>query len=260
MLHAHLKLLLLCLSFTLGCASYAPLLDAPPDRPRADLFIEATRGDARGLSMLLTARHLEPGDRLEIWANHGDGWRLVQALEADTALADAVIEGSALWIGELPPATGTHQYRLRHQQGDRSWLSHSLSVRWSGLPVPPDDLATELTSSPPFHAELGWSIRPGIETRIMRRDVLKDDDFSAHAVVDAAAGGQFLDEHLAPDSVYAYRLQLVDRNAGFPMIGDTSRDFYVATPSDEPPPTDKHPPPDEPSQDDEHSAPDEPLR
>lgn len=222
--------LLAVLSFcTLHCATLHAPINPAQDRQEQSLRVEVLRADPEGLHLGLRAEDAAEGDDLEIWRAHHGEWTLVQTIAVTQDLVTPLQEGNAQWQDPLDDQANTYLYRLRQVGADQTSISPPVTADWAGWPDPPYAEAVAPSSTQPQVA-ISWNGDQLLETRIFRRDVLGDEDFSALAIVDAAAGGNFQDLDVEPGGVYAYQLQQIDRLGAFPRFGFYSQEIYVSVP------------------------------
>ncbi len=211
-----------------GCASLHPPLSEPAHAPDA-ASIEPIRVDTQGLKFRLYASETTAGDSVEVWRrSNSSEWTNIQTIAVDDALADALATGHARWTDPLDDASGTLEYRLRIISDDQATLSEPIpagDARWLQPPTPriePDDTRPRVV--------VEWEDSHRLEARLLRRDVLSDDDFTPVAIVDGAAGNKFVDTTVEPGGVYSYRIQFVDRIDDVPRFSPFVETDYVVIP------------------------------
>lgn len=195
----------------------------------ASLAIEPLRADPDGLHLEILCREAQPGDALEVLRKRDGQWSAVQLIEVGEDLVAPLQAGTVHWIDPLEPDPESLQYRIHHIRGETSWLSEPISVDWTGWPDAPHIEATPSEESAP-QITISWSDDTKFGARILRRDVLGDNPLSPIAVVDAASGGRFYDTDVEPGGVYAYKLQLIDRQRPLLRVSDLSSEVYVSVP------------------------------
>jgi len=211
-----------------GCAALHPPLDAPPGSD--PLSMAPLRADPDGLTLQFGAERVDPDidHTLQIWRRtpHSD-WSLRQSIDVDHDLADALRESDVRWTDNLDDEPRQLQYRLRLVGDDRQEHSAPFDVDWPGhLAAPSPGAEFDDTGS----IRIQWEHHRPLEARILRRDVISDDEFTPVAIVDAAAGGGFIDGDIRPDTVYAYRIQFVDRRRPIPLFSQWTEPLYVSIP------------------------------
>lgn len=216
----------LCIST--ACAGlHPPLTTSAGDDPSFEL--RPHRADPDGLALTLHASEAAPGDELELWRRpEGGDWTLVETLDVNEPLADALSTGRVEWHDPLGDRPASLQYRMRlHAQ--TSDTTDPVDVDWRGVPEAPAPEATT-RQDPTVTIRLSWDAALSHRALILRRDVLHDDDYAPLATVDPGAGGVFDDGDVDPGGVYAYRVQLIDHLGAFPRHGPFSESLYVSLP------------------------------
>lgn len=211
-----------------GCATLHPPLAEPPHGDT--LSITPLRADPDGLTLQFGANTVAPDidHTLQIWRRtpHSD-WSLLQSIDIDTDLAAALRTSDVQWTDDLDDQPRRLEYRLRLVGNAPRLHSAPLTVDWPGLLEPPSLRADTDCDG---QALLQWSHHRPLEARVLRRDVVADTDFSPVGIVDAAAGGRFIDSDTRPGAVYAYQIQFVDRRQPIPVFSRWTEPLYVSIP------------------------------
>ena len=215
-----------------GCAVFYPTFDVPPPQTDPALTIEAKQADPDGLLLALVAKEAQPGEELEIWRQIDDSdWTMVQTIGVEEYMTEALATGNLQWRDAIDDEPSRRRYRLEKIGTDDHRASQPVDVEWRGWPRRPSAGAdTDITDDTSPQVVLHWDDDAPFEARIMRRDVLTDAPFEALAIVDAAAGARFVDDHVNPGGVYAYQIQFVDRLSPLLRSGPYTEPLYVSVP------------------------------
>lgn len=213
-----------------GCAVFHPPIDAPSAESTPPLEVRALRADADGLQLALQVRQAVAGDQLQIWRKLGDDdWTRVQTIDVEETMIAALADGEVQWRDDSDTTSSTRRYRLEKHRDDSRTISIPLDIEYGDVPHRPDASGGPTDSSPP-QITLTWDGGAPFEARILRRDVLADTPFEALAIVDPAAGAEFIDTGVSSGGVYAYRVQFIDRQRSVARFGPYTEPFYVSVP------------------------------
>ncbi len=211
-----------------SCAAFHPLITGPDAPPSEALDIVALRSDASGLTFELRAPMARQGDVVEIGRRTADAqWEPAARIDVTEDLVTPLTTGLVDWLDAPPPEAFPVSYRLVLHRGDGRRASPTITID-AAAPDSPPELHADVFTDPTPEIHLFWSPPQG--ARLLRRDLLHDEDFLPLAIVDPATEGTLVDADVEPGGVYAYRIQLSSTRSTLTTLSPFSEALYVAVP------------------------------
>ncbi len=221
-----------------GCAALRPPVDfqpaAPPNTNEHALRVEPVEGRPNGLVLRLRCGCTPPNDGwLEILRRQDDQpAQVYRSVRLNARLAKALAGKGLPFLDRAMRAdtTTTYQVRLRASANDApgKTLERSIPRRiaWQKPPARPANVRAQ--SHLAGSVELHWQATGRAGALIFRRDVLRSHaPVERIAQVGAGAGGVFVDRHVQPGAVYAYRVALASHTGDTLQFGPPSDEIYV---------------------------------
>lgn len=207
-----------------GCAVMRPVVASDPVHTPS--FTMRTV-EVRPAAVVLELKSATPDcTRLQLERDAGEGYEVLQVVDVDPALRDALPNG--VLVIDQPVAVGLLSYQLSCA-GEPTPLTSVVNVQvLEPLRRPQVSVNTILNSA----VELQWT--PDTSGVVFRRDVIAGDSKPERVATIPGGTKGFVDQNVNRGGVYAYRVALTQTSGeGSVQLGFPSEEIYITIPEGE---------------------------